>query len=161
NSSIVAANPVGSPSDDTIGRLDSAKVTSSNSNTCAQCGAPEPSEKDKKAEAKPMTAAPPKVPAEQPAVSERERKETTADEVTTTTGRAVALAKTRQEEDRRSRDMPAPASKAGPSRGPLQNQSNQINKDGVFEMSVTRKVGGKTFRNQIGRASCRERAQRS
>src|SRR5207253_5486488 len=73
-----------------------------------------------------------------------------SDEVTTTPGRAVALAKTRQEEDRRSRDMPAPASKAGPSRGPLQNQSNQINKDGVFEMSVTRKVGGKTFRNRDG-----------
>jgi hypothetical protein len=49
------------------------------------------------------------------------------------------------------RDMPAPAAKSGPARtaGPVQMQSNQINAQ-TYEMSVSRKVGGRTFENKNG-----------
>lgn len=70
-----------------------------------------------------------------------------SDEIT-----ALEKAKREYGEDRArsARDLPAAASKAGPSRsGPLQNQSNQVqNKN--FEMPVTRSVGGKTFNNRDG-----------
>ena len=59
-------------------------------------------------------------------------------------------AKRKQGEDRRSRDLPPAASKAGPARsGPLQNQSNQV-QNKAFDMPVTRVVGGKTFNNRDG-----------
>ena len=47
--------------------------------------------------------------------------------------------------------MPAAPAKSGPVRatGPVQMQSNQVNSN-VFEMSVTRKVGGRTFENKNG-----------
>ncbi len=60
------------------------------------------------------------------------------------------LAKRKQEEDRRSRDLPAAASKSGPARsGPLQNQSNQV-QNKAFDMPVSRIVAGKTFNNRDG-----------
>jgi hypothetical protein len=66
-------------------------------------------------------------------------------------GKDADLAKRKQTEDRReTRDLPAPASKVGPSRsGPLQNQSNQANNK-LYEMSVKRNVSGKTFENRSG-----------
>ncbi|MEO7538516.1 MAG: hypothetical protein ABIV21_00675 [Pyrinomonadaceae bacterium] len=69
---------------------------------------------------------------------ERELKESSAE-----------LAKTKAENRSVSRrDMPPPAAKRGPARsGPVQLQSNQVN-TGVFDMSVTRKVGGKSFNNR-------------
>jgi len=79
---------------------------------------------------------------------EQEKKVTAArsDEIT-----ALEKAKLDYGEDRsRSRDIPAPASKAGPSRsGPLQNQANQV-QNRNFEMPVTRAVAGKTFSNRDG-----------
>ena len=59
------------------------------------------------------------------------------------------VAKRKQAEDRGSnRDAPPASAKVGPARsGPLQNQSNQSN---VYQMSVTRVVGGKTFSNRSG-----------
>src|SRR5205823_3082562 len=87
NSSVVAVSPIGSPPGDTVNRLDSATSSGSNSNT-----APERNDKDYKSEAKPMAAAP-KVPAaaDQPVVSEREKKEVASDVVTA--GKDDALAK--------------------------------------------------------------------
>lgn len=60
------------------------------------------------------------------------------------------MAKRKQAEDRGgSRDAPPPAAKVGPARsGPLQNQAN--NQSNVYQMSVTRIVGGKTFSNRNG-----------
>ncbi len=59
----------------------------------------------------------------------------------------LELAKKRQAEDRKLRDMPRAAAKSGPSRaGPAQNQANQMNSN----MPVTRVVGGKTFNNRDG-----------
>lgn len=54
-------------------------------------------------------------------------------------------------EDRGRRDMPAAPAKSGPARaaGPVQMQSNQVNSN-VVEMSVTRKVSGRTFENRNG-----------
>ena len=65
----------------------------------------------------------------------------------------TALAGRRQDmDDARSRDA-APAAKksGGPLRssGPVQNQSNQVNSN-VFDMTVTRLVGGKRFENRNG-----------
>ncbi|MEO6052135.1 MAG: hypothetical protein ABIP78_12505 [Pyrinomonadaceae bacterium] len=60
------------------------------------------------------------------------------------------LAKRKQSEERGSRDMPAAASKSGPSRaGPMQNQSNQVNNN-IADMPVTRLVGGKRLENRNG-----------
>ncbi|CAN5343751.1 hypothetical protein BH10ACI3_BH10ACI3_20720 [soil metagenome] len=63
----------------------------------------------------------------------------------------VALSeRARAGESRISRDLPAPAAKVGPTRsGPVQMQSNQVNSN-VYDMSVKRKVGGKTFENRNG-----------
>ncbi len=63
---------------------------------------------------------------------------------------ATALKKS-AEDPRNRRDLPAAPAKSGPVRGagPVQNQSNQINSQ-VFEMPVTRSVGGKTFDNRNG-----------
>jgi hypothetical protein len=54
-------------------------------------------------------------------------------------------------DDRARRDMPASPAKSGPSRaaGPVQMQSNQVNTQ-TFEMTVSRKVGGRTFENKGG-----------
>ena len=74
------------------------------------------------------------------------------DGVTVLSGKDEDRAKLKQTENGREiRDLPAPASKVGPSRsGPLQNQSNQINNRQVYEMPVKRTVGGKTFENREG-----------
>lgn len=63
---------------------------------------------------------------------------------------ALAKKKVSDESDNR-RDMPASPAKAGPTRsvGPVQNQSNQVNSQ-LFEMPVTRTVGGKVFENRSG-----------
>ena len=64
----------------------------------------------------------------------------------------LELSKRREVDDQRGyrRDAPPAASKAGPSRaGPLQSQSNQVNNQ-AYEMSVTRRVGGKSFNNRDG-----------
>lgn len=62
----------------------------------------------------------------------------------------ATLAKRKLGEESR-RDMPAPPAKAGPVRsaGPVQNQSNQVQSN-IFDMPVTRVVGGKTFENRNG-----------
>lgn len=92
-------------------------------------------------------AAPPPAPADdKPAAVAgvlRDRTEESKDE-------DVALAKRKSGEDAR-RDLPAAPAKSGPTRGagPVQSQSNQINSN-VFEMPVTRSVGGKTFENRNG-----------
>lgn len=94
---------------------------------------------------KPVAAAPPP-PADdktQPgAVAGAVRTEDAKDE-------DAALAKRKSAETRR--DMPASPAKSGPVRsaGPVQNQSNQTNQR-VFDMPVTRLVGGKTFDNRDG-----------
>ncbi|MFZ1702599.1 MAG: hypothetical protein WBO10_03175 [Pyrinomonadaceae bacterium] len=100
---------------------------------------------------KPVTAAPPPAPGDDrkaPAsivtdgADSRSRAEESKDEDT-------ALAKRKASESRR--DLPASPVKAGPTRGagPVQNNSNQVNNQ-VFEMAVTRVVGGKTFENRDG-----------
>lgn len=54
------------------------------------------------------------------------------------------------EESRARRDAPAAAAKSGPARsGPIQTQNTQINTQ-VYDMPVTRIVGGKTFNNRDG-----------
>jgi len=61
------------------------------------------------------------------------------------------LAKMKEAEEQRAyRDAPAAAAKAGPARsGPMQMKSNQAN-NRVYDMSVTRKVGGRSFNNRDG-----------
>ena len=66
------------------------------------------------------------------------------------TSREVTMAKRRQAESERSRDAAPAPSKSGPVRsGPINTQSNQIQNQ-VFDMPVTRSVGGKTFNNRNG-----------
>lgn len=61
------------------------------------------------------------------------------------------LAKRKQAETARSRDLPAAPAKSGPARsGPLNTQQNQIATQNIMEMPVTRTAGGKTFRNRDG-----------
>lgn len=99
--------------------------------------------------------APPKAAAKPAAdlpVNGRSMKELSLDGVSSADGKDQDVSKLKQTEDRRgrTRDLPAPASKVGPSRsGPLQNQSNQINNQ-AFEMPVKRIVSGKTFENRDG-----------
>lgn len=64
---------------------------------------------------------------------------------------ALAAKKKVAGEDRGRRDMPAAPAKSGPARaaGPVQMQSNQVNTQ-TFEMTVTRKVSGRTFENKNG-----------
>jgi hypothetical protein len=61
------------------------------------------------------------------------------------------LAKTKEaEEQRADRDAPAAAAKSGPTRsGPFQMKSSKSG-NGVNDMSVTRKVGGRSFNNRSG-----------
>ena len=134
------SNTAGSPSD----RLDSI-------------------EEQKKAEKNDKTTdvggaaiAPPKAAAKPSAdlpINGRELKDLSLDGVSSVAGKDEDRTKLKQTEDRRgetSRDLPAPASKVGPSRsGPL-NQSNQINNRQVYEMAVKRTVSGKTFENREG-----------
>jgi hypothetical protein len=99
----------------------------------------------------PVTAAPPAPPEMLDGVKAGEDKNKDADESKAEV-RDLELSKRREVDDRRGyrRDAPPPASKAGPSRaGPLQNQSNQVNNQ-AYEMSVTRRVGGKSFNNRDG-----------
>lgn len=66
-------------------------------------------------------------------------------------GRDRALAKRKQADDLSGyrRDLPPAAAKTGPSRsGPLQTQ-NQSNRN-IYDMTVSRVVGGKTFNNRNG-----------
>lgn len=66
------------------------------------------------------------------------------------TSREVTMAKRKQAESERSRDAAPAPSKSGPVRsGPLNTQSNQIQNQ-VFDMPVTRVVGGRTFNNRNG-----------
>ena len=66
------------------------------------------------------------------------------------TSREVTMAKRKQAESERSRDAAPAPSKSGPVRsGPINTQSNQIQNQ-VFDMPVTRTVGGKTFNNRNG-----------
>lgn len=52
---------------------------------------------------------------------------------------------------RRSRDAPPPSATKGPARsGPLNSQQNQIATQNMADMTVERKVGGKTFHNRDG-----------
>ena len=63
----------------------------------------------------------------------------------------LELAKRKEaEEQRATRDAPAAAAKSGPARsGPMQMKSNQSG-NRVYDMSVTRKVGGRSFNNRDG-----------
>ena len=100
---------------------------------------------------RPVTAAPPPPPKALDGVDADEERKKDA-QAEKTESKNLDLSKRRETEDRRSyrRDMPPAASKAGPSRaGPLQNQSNQTNNQ-VYEMPVTRRVGGKSFNNRDG-----------
>lgn len=61
------------------------------------------------------------------------------------------LARRKQTENSRSRDLPAAPAKSGPARsGPLNTQQNQIATQNIIEMPVTRSAGGKTFSNRDG-----------
>jgi hypothetical protein len=64
----------------------------------------------------------------------------------------LELAKRKRAETRSMarRDLPPPAAKSGPARsGPLQSQSKQVNSN-IFDMSVTRGVGGNKINNRNG-----------
>lgn len=64
---------------------------------------------------------------------------------------AATMSKKSTEDSRNRRDLPAAPARSGPVRGagPVQNQSNQTQNQ-VFDMPVTRVVGGKTFDNRSG-----------
>jgi hypothetical protein len=66
-------------------------------------------------------------------------------------GRDLELASRKESDDSRTaRDAPAAAAKAGPARsGPYQTKSNQAANQ-VFDMPVTRIVGGRSFNNRNG-----------
>ncbi|MGE3466821.1 MAG: hypothetical protein AB7J13_07790 [Pyrinomonadaceae bacterium] len=97
------------------------------------------------AQPKPVTAPPP------PPGDDRARSGALSDSVSTraeeTKDEDAALAKRKAGENRR--DQPVSPAKAGPTRGPVQNKSNQVNQN-IFDMAVTRVVGGKTFENRDG-----------
>ena len=96
--------------------------------------------------AKPVAAPPP--PASDVVDSSEDRDEQKSDATKLKEEKDMELSKRKYSQDRRSRELPPPAAKVGPSRsGPLQNQSNQINNNAA-EMSVSRVVGGKTFNNR-------------
>lgn len=104
------------------------------------------------------TASEPKPPPPPPAAGDREQPGAVGgvvaeEKVTDSKDEDAVLAAKKKvaAEDRGRRDMPAAPAKSGPARavGPVQMQSNQVNTQ-TFEMSVTRKVGGRTFENRNG-----------
>lgn len=97
----------------------------------------------------PPPPAPMKKAAAQPVEESKDDNSKLADATTT------QRAQTEDERKRESRfgatrDLPAPAAKGGPARsGPLNSQS-QINQSNVYDMSVTRRAGGRSFNNRDG-----------
>jgi hypothetical protein len=81
------------------------------------------------------------------ATTEDEKKKEDSDKLAER-GRDIDSSKDRENDDRR--DAPAAAAKSGPARsGPYQMKSNQAG-NGLYDMSVKRTVGGKTFNNRDG-----------
>lgn len=103
--------------------------------------------------AKPIAGLPPPQPATKPgenhpeaALADRkqDREKTKDEDVTRADGGKAA-------EERNTRDLPAAAKKAGPSRsGPVPNQMQTQTMNNMGEMPVTRLVGGKSFQNRDG-----------
>jgi len=98
----------------------------------------------------PAAAPPPKEPAVDVAKTEADEKKLDNDKLNEQP-KDLELAKRKEaEEQRATRDAPAAAAKSGPARsGPMQMKSNQSG-NRVYDMSVTRKVGGRSFNNRDG-----------
>ena len=98
----------------------------------------------------PAAAPPAKEPAVDVAKTEADEKKLDNDKLNEQP-KDLELAKRKEaEEQRATRDAPAAAAKSGPARsGPFQMKSKQSGNQ-VYDMSVTRKVGGRSFNNRDG-----------
>ena len=143
NSSPGSSNSAAKATGDVTGRIDSGGSSGADPTSGSRAD-----DEDKTGKDNEKSAVPPSITMDGVAAERDEKKPDAENKKESQTD--STLAKRKQSEERSSRDMPAAASKSGPSRaGPMQNQSNQVNTN-IADMPVTRLVGGKRFENRNG-----------